>query len=213
MEKKICKKCNIEKNIDEYYIKNKNKNTFRNQCKDCMNLYAKKYKNENKEKIDKKNKEYLIKNKEQNKINCLLYRKKNPKAFKIWVDKNKENRRTYINNYNKKPLNKLKNSLRSRINGIMNGKNKNVKTLELIGCSYEELMKFIENKFIDGMNWNNYGYYGWHVDHIIPLSSAKDESELIKLFHYTNLQPLWCKDNLSKNSKYEPQHSFLKSLE
>jgi hypothetical protein len=63
------------------------------------------------------------------------------------------------------------------------------------------------------MNWNNYGYYGWHIDHIKPLSSAKNEFELIKLFHYTNLQPLWWKDNLSKNGKYIPQHSFLNSLE
>ena len=49
------------------------------------------------------------------------------------------------------------------------------------------------------MTWNNRSE--WHIDHIIPLSSAKTEEELYKLFHYTNLQPLWAKDNLIKGKK------------
>jgi hypothetical protein len=49
------------------------------------------------------------------------------------------------------------------------------------------------------MSWDNHGE--WHIDHIIPLSSAKNESDLYKLFHYTNLQPLWAFDNLSKGNK------------
>jgi hypothetical protein len=51
------------------------------------------------------------------------------------------------------------------------------------------------------MSWENYGFYGWHIDHIIPLCSAKNEEELKRLCHYTNLQPLWSTDNLSKGSK------------
>lgn len=51
------------------------------------------------------------------------------------------------------------------------------------------------------MNWDNRGLYGWHIDHIIPLSSAKTEEEVYKLCHYTNLQPLWAKENLSKGNK------------
>ena len=51
------------------------------------------------------------------------------------------------------------------------------------------------------MSWDNYGKFGWHIDHIIPLYSAKDIEELKKLFHYSNLQPLWWEDNLKKGSK------------
>jgi hypothetical protein len=63
------------------------------------------------------------------------------------------------------------------------------------------LKKYIESKFKEGMSWDNYGVYGWHLDHIIPLSSAKNEEELKSLCHYTNLQPLWAFDNLSKFNK------------
>ena len=91
--------------------------------------------------------------------------------------------------------------MRSRINQLLNKKYKNPRTLELVGCDYEFLIKYIENKFTEGMSWDNYGYYGWHIDHIIPVSSVKTEEDIYKLYHYTNLQPLWAKDNLIKSDK------------
>jgi hypothetical protein len=59
----------------------------------------------------------------------------------------------------------------------------------------------IEGKFKDGMNWDNHTRDGWHIDHIIPLSSAKSVEELESLCHYTNLQPLWAKENIIKSNK------------
>lgn len=69
----------------------------------------------------------------------------------------------------------------------------------MLGCSWEQLRDYIENQFVDGMTWENRNL--WHIDHIVPLSSAKTIEELEKLCHYTNLQPLWALDNMSKGAK------------
>lgn len=201
METKICSKCEIKKNINEFYKKSGKLNLYRNQCIMCMNNSSLLYKKNNIEKINKKNNEYFEKNKELNKLKCLEYRRKNPQSFKIWLNKNKEHRKTYIKDYNSNPHIKIKNSLRSRINELMNKKYKNPNTVNLIGCDYDFLIKYIESKFTEGMDWTNYGFYGWHIDHKIPLFTANNEQEIIKLFHYSNLQPLWCNDNWKKSKK------------
>jgi hypothetical protein len=74
-------------------------------------------------------------------------------------------------------------------------------TISMIGCLPEELRKHIENQFNNGMSWDNYGRDGWHIDHIIPLCSAKTIEEAFKLNHYTNLQPLWSIDNYKKGGR------------
>jgi len=94
-------------------------------------------------------------------------------------------------------------NLRSGLNKLFRRKpsmNKNLSTLKLIGCSREELKIHLEKQFRPGMNWENYNYNGWHIDHIIPLSTAKSFEEIVekKLMHYTNLQPLWRLDNQKK---------------
>ena len=82
-----------------------------------------------------------------------------------------------------------------------NNLNKKYKVINIIGCDLITLKEHIEKQFKDGMNWENYGLFGWHIDHIIPLSSAKTEEELYKLCHYTNLQPLWAEENMKKGNK------------
>lgn len=69
----------------------------------------------------------------------------------------------------------------------------------LLGCSWDELKKHIESQFQSGMNWENRGL--WHIDHIIPLSSANTVDEMKLLCHYKNLQPLWAADNIKKGAK------------
>jgi len=201
MEKKICSKCKEEKELCEFYKHSKTPNRYRCQCKKCMNEFSFDYKKKNTKIISEKGKQFRLENHEINKEKCRIYKKNNPDHFKKWLDKNKEHRKKYINEYNSDPKNKIKNSLRARINQLLNKKYKNPRTLELVGCDYEFLIKYIENKFIEGMSWDNYGYYGWHIDHIIPVSSVKTEEDIYKLYHYTNLQPLWGKDNLIKSDK------------
>ena len=73
------------------------------------------------------------------------------------------------------------------------------KTFEIVGCEPNELKMYLEKQFVVGMSWENRNE--WHIDHIIPLSSAKTEDELYKLCHYTNLQPLWVVENIQKSNK------------
>ncbi len=76
-------------------------------------------------------------------------------------------------------------------------------TIDLLGCSIEFLKKRFESMFTEGMTWENYGK--WHIDHIIPCSIfdlTKPEAQAF-CFHYTNLQPLWAKDNLKKHKNID----------
>ncbi len=76
--------------------------------------------------------------------------------------------------------------------------------INLLGCSTDQLRKHIENKFKPGMNWNNYGPKGWHVDHIKAINNfdLSERKQQKICFNYTNLQPLWADENLKKKDKY-----------
>ena len=125
--------------------------------------------------------------------------KNNPEAKekrRLWVNK-------YLNEKKKKdPIFKMIRNFRARIPKILKKKNVSKKNsmLKILGCTASELKKYLENKFKQGMNWDNYGS-DWHVDHIIPYDTAKSVEEVEKLTHYSNLQPLWGKENLKKSNK------------
>ena len=95
---------------------------------------------------------------------------------------------------------KLKASLRSRLYNFVKGKNKK-SSFEYVGCSIDKLKKHLSSQFTEGMSWENYGE--WHIDHIRPCASfdLTKEEEKYKCFNYSNLQPLWAKDNLKKGAK------------
>ena len=80
---------------------------------------------------------------------------------------------------------------------------KNSHTEEILGCDYNKVIEHLENKFEKGMTWENHGE--WHIDHIVPISSATTERDVLSLNHYTNLQPLWAKENLKKYNKSNNQ--------
>jgi hypothetical protein len=108
-------------------------------------------------------------------------------------------RRKYtIAKYREDPKFNLKMRLRRRVRDAIQrqGYRKNTKTMQMLGCDWGHLKQHIESQFLRGMTWDN--KHLWHIDHIVPLSSAKTEDELIKLCHWTNLQPLWAEDNLRK---------------
>jgi hypothetical protein len=160
---------------------------------------VKKYKEENKEVLKEKNKKY----REDNKDNLKKWREENKEKIREQRKKYREQNRDKINQYeNKKrkedPLYWLRSNIRSSISTMLNrkGYTKNSKTIEILGCSFEEFFLYLESKFEPWMNWDNRGLYngtpnyGWDIDHIIPISSGLTEEDIIKLNHYTNLQPL-----------------------
>jgi hypothetical protein len=87
------------------------------------------------------------------------------------------------------------------------GYTKNNKTEKILGCTFEKFREHIEKQFKPGMTWLNHG--DWELDHIVPISFAKTEEEVIKFSHYTNLQPLWWQDNLNKRDNLLPEFQEL----
>jgi hypothetical protein len=84
----------------------------------------------------------------------------------------------------------------------LKGRFKSKRTIELLGCSIEEVWNHLESKFKSGMTKENHGL--WHIDHIKPCASfdLTDPEQQAICFHYTNLQPLWAVDNRRKGSRY-----------
>jgi len=94
--------------------------------------------------------------------------------------------------------------LRARIVKVIKNNSKLESTVILLGCSIDNFKIHLENKFKKGMTWNNHSLEGWHIDHIKPCAKfdLSKKTEQRKCFNYTNLQPLWAKENLSKSAKY-----------
>jgi hypothetical protein len=197
METKKCSKCKVDKQLSEFGKDSSRKNGISYLCKLCLIDKSKKYKTKNKEKVLLSYANYRDNNKEKMKVARNEYILKNKDKIKKY--------RTYYSDKRRKESNlvRISENIRRRINIFLKTKNikKTSKTFEVLGCTPQFLKQYLEQKFLDGMSWDNYGYYGWHIDHIIPISHAKNEDEIYKLCHYTNLQPLWAKDNLTKNNK------------
>jgi len=93
--------------------------------------------------------------------------------------------------------------LRARLNRAIKNNMKSGSAVRDLNCSIEEFKLYIESKFELGMTWDNWSRTGWHIDHITPLANfdLSDNEQLKKACCYTNLQPLWAKDNIIKGSR------------
>ena len=151
-----------------------------------------------------------------------VYYENNKNKKKSYYESNKEKileqRKTYGKSYRKLNKNKIYEyrkryrktnveykiglNLRSRLCNALQRNTKSGSAVKDLGCSIGEFKTYLESKFQSGMNWDNYGYYGWHIDHIKPLTyfDLTDRNQLLEACHYTNLQPLWAKDNLIKSN-------------
>lgn len=180
---KKCTSCRIIKSASEF---SRSKNGYpRPKCKECRKLAAKKYRTEN------------------------------PHIMAAWREKNRKHLSEYSKNYQSNrrlsTCAKIKKALRSRLScAIKKIKAKKAgSSVDDLGCSIEEFAEYLSSLFYcnpetgEQMTWENYGLYGWHLDHIRPLAmfDLSDKKQFLKACHYTNIQPLWAIDNLKKGAK------------
>lgn len=175
-ELKYCTRCKTDKSLVDFYKDKSRKGGLQYTCKKCAAECHKKWREQNKE----RKAEYQKKYKQENKERRAEYRKKKRESDALF---------------------KLRDALRSRTYQAFhkNGYSKNTKTEDMLGAEWIIVKSHLELMFKEGMSWDNIGE--WHIDHIIPLSSANTVECLIELCHYTNLQPLWANENISKGDK------------
>lgn len=200
---------------DDFALRSKQ---HKQNCKEWVKKNAERVKNyrgeylkENQWKVSLASKTWREKNKERYDASCKAWREKNKDVIRrhSMATKRKYKEKitaqsvAYASKRRKEnPMVALTTVLRNRTAAAFRKKRiaKDSKTLEIIGCSWEELKSHIDRQMLYGMTWGNRGEK-WHIDHIIPLASAKTANELKRLCHYTNLRPLWASENLSKGSK------------
>lgn len=231
-KEKDCTRCKKTKPSVEFYKSSASKDRLTIFCKKCCSAmgrngykkhkvkrqeYGRQYNADNKEKIAVRAKRYYQNNKERiKKYKSKWHRKNRTKVSercKEWGRNNKEHVRQYARNLRKNDLNyRILNNLRGRLYYALKsqGSKKLRHTIELTGCSMEELRTHIASKFLPGMSFINYGRgnRNWSIDHIRPCSSFNlsnlKQQEIC--FHYTNLRPLWNVDNAHKNSFYNGKY-------
>lgn len=204
----ICKSCCLSKNEDDFPKSSRSTSGRNPNCKICINQINKEYRLANVEKVKlarrkhyRQNRDKLLEQKSAYAKTHKLQKAEYDKTYRqVNVQKFKDAKRRFELRNRDNPIFKIKRNLRRRIHHVLKNNTKSKSTLCLLGCTFEEFKLHIEKQWSDGMSWNNYGQYGWHIDHIIPcykFDLSKPE-EQAKCFHYSNQRPLWLKDNLSR---------------
>ena len=221
---KKCSKCEQNKEADCFSKRMRDgKAGLNSRCKECVKLvnakwlelnkdrrnsYVREWKKENPESVKSSKTKYYLNNidkeKEKNAKWRNLNQDRHKELKKQWLENNKERVRKYDNDrFSQDTEFRLRKILRSRLRSSIKNNQKSGSAVRDLGCSIEVLAAHLEAQFLPGMTWDNWSVHGWHIDHIVPLDnfSLENQEEFKKACHYTNLQPLWAKDNLSKGSK------------
>jgi len=197
IQTKKCKDCGEIKNLEKGFSKRKSSiDGHQYICKECSKKQSKQWRQDNKERVKEYEAKYHQDNKERRNEYGAQWRQDNPEYSTQWSNKK----------YHSDPMYRMKQNLRSRTNMAFKSKgwSKDSLTHDMLGCDWETAVNHIQSQFTDGMSWDNKGE--WHDDHIIPLDCARTEEEMKKLCHYTNLQPLWAGDNMSKGNNVLTEH-------
>ncbi len=200
---KTCSRCGENKGISYFTTRKASFDGLQPKCKECERLYR-------------------DKNKERRRVLQKAWddshRERKSFLFSRWVKENVENRAAYQKNYGPKyeasrklvdPEYKMVRLLRRRLLHALKGAAKKGSAINLLGCTVGQARHHLETLFHSNpetgevMSWDNHGVHGWHIDHIRPLASfnLQDVEQLANACHYTNLQPLWAKENLAKGAR------------
>ena len=212
---KVCAKCKqCFPMTDSYFHRNKRlKNGFHDWCKVCHAEYKRHYRKENADKIREYGKNWSQANSKKSNGYQNKYRENNREKIRDrsqkWVRENPEKARKARKKCYRKmmenPNCRINRSVRTAIGESLRD-NKNGRHWEsLVGFTLNDLMIHLERQFTKGMIWNNHGE--WHIDHIRPIAdfdfTSPDDLDFKACWSLWNLQPLWAKDNLSKNARCE----------
>lgn len=227
MATKVCSKCELEKCTSMFHKSKHTASGLRPECKDCKKEIDREYRVRNAEKIRERDKKYYEQNAEKirqrakdwydnNLERATEYRRDRFQTNKDQIyeyrkeynERNHEKIKTYMNTYMQ---NRYHTNINYKVKSICNKRirdcvrNKSKKTVEYIGCDIDFLKEWLEYQFVEGMTWDNMGIE-WHIDHVRPCSSFdfSNDTDISECYHWTNLQPLFARDNISKSNKVDP---------
>jgi hypothetical protein len=203
---KKCGSCNEILELCEFGITRKTLTGFSSSCKKCKSITDRNYREnpaQGRESFLKKKLEYSVRVREQD-----------PERYNKWLQ-NRREVRDYSKEYQRIQTDevlKAKDVIRKLVLASLKVRNISksklvMRTEDILGCKFDFFKIHIETQFEEGMNWFNHGK--WHIDHKVPLYIGKTVDEIIKLNHYTNLQPLWADENLTKSSKILEEYNEL----
>ena len=229
---KTCVKCGKELPLDQFrQVRHRSGNIgHRSECMDCARIIAARYRENNLDKVRALAVARYWSDLDRGRDKVIRWRKDNPEksraASNKWKANNPEKRdkcrkdnpryrAVCAKRHRSRRANdlnfRMKANIASAMSSALTRGRKVSHTTELLGCSIEELRDYLERLFLPGMTWGNYGKDGWHIDHIIPLSyfDMSNPEQQKRAWHYTNLQPLWAKDNIRKSNKIIEQQLVL----
>ena len=222
---KRCEKCSAVSGVAEFSKDKRRRDGLSGYCRSCVSIVNKQYRETHRDRLSKRRKEAATRDIAKNRERARIYRQKNRDMvlakMRDWYHQNKDALSVKARLYrleNRERLQKQKRiyrrgraevdhvyAMKVRISGLIavslrcRNYTKKSRTHQILGCSYDFFVRHLEKQFMPGMSWDNRNE--WHIDHIVPLASAQSEDDVIRLNHFTNLRPMWAKQNIAKASK------------
>ncbi len=204
MDRKRCSRCGVEKPLTAFSPARGHSDGHHSHCRACRAEYERKYKLANPGKVKARQHKADARRqatdpekvRARHRASAARRRAADPEKVRAYHRQRKAERCKHDPQY------RLACLLRVRPSKAIKNGQKAGSAVRDLGCSIEELRVRLEAQFQPGMTWDNWGRHGWHIDHIKPLASfdLTNREQFLEVCHYTNLQPLWATDNLSKGS-------------